>query len=191
MKQIMTISAYLALKEIWRNRGRFLLVSLVIALITLLVLFIAALGEGLGNGNREYLSKLDAQLIVYQEKSDFLIAASRLNSEIRLALRSVDGVVDAGMLGTANATLVFQDGSEPLIVTPLCAPISRWAIPRSFASPRAPRTNSTDCAWLAFLTVASMPCNPPCSCLSIPGTGCARNPRRRSARGIRLPMWCS
>ena len=78
MKQTLSISSYLAIKEIWRNRGRFLLVSLVIALITLLVLFIAALGEGLGNGNREYISKLDGQLIVYQAKSDFLIAASRL-----------------------------------------------------------------------------------------------------------------
>jgi hypothetical protein len=62
MKQILHISSFLAFKEIWRNRGRFLLVALVIALITLLVLFIAALGEGLGNGNREYLSKVDAQL---------------------------------------------------------------------------------------------------------------------------------
>ena len=74
MGKILSISGYLAIKEVWRNRGRFLLVSLVIALITLLVLFIAALGEGLGNGNREYISKLDAQLIVYQAKSDYLIA---------------------------------------------------------------------------------------------------------------------
>ena len=70
------LSAYLAVKEVWRNRGRFLMVSLVIALITLLVLFIAALGEGLGNGNREYLSKLDGDLVVYQEKADLLISAS-------------------------------------------------------------------------------------------------------------------
>ena len=31
MRQIFSISAYLAIKEIWRNRARFLLVSLVIA----------------------------------------------------------------------------------------------------------------------------------------------------------------
>ena len=42
--------------------------SLVIALITLLVLFIAALGEGLANGNRQYVANLDAQLIVFLEK---------------------------------------------------------------------------------------------------------------------------
>ena len=47
------LATYLAVKEVIRNRGRFLLVALVIALITLLVLFIAALGEGLANGNRQ------------------------------------------------------------------------------------------------------------------------------------------
>lgn len=110
MTQIFSISGYLAIKEVWRNRGRFLLVSMVIALITLLVLFIAALGEGLGNGNREYISKLDAQLIVYQAKSDFLIQASRLGRDRLAAVRRVDGVAEAGMLGTANATLVLSDG---------------------------------------------------------------------------------
>jgi len=51
----MTTPFYLTLKEIWRNRGRFLLFSLVIALITVLVLFIAALADGVRNRNRGYL----------------------------------------------------------------------------------------------------------------------------------------
>ena len=46
---------FLAFKEIWRNKGRFFLFSLVIALITSLVLFIAALAQGLSNANKEYL----------------------------------------------------------------------------------------------------------------------------------------
>ena len=119
MKQLFSISGFLAIKEIWRNRGRFLLVSMVIGLITLLVLFIAALGEGLGNGNREYISKLDAQLIVYPAKSDFLIAASRLGRDRLAAVRRVDGVSDAGMLGTANATLVLPGEAEALKVAML------------------------------------------------------------------------
>ena len=119
MNQILSISAYLAVKEVWRNRGRFLLVSLVIALITLLVLFIAALGEGLGNGNREYISKLDAQLIVYQARSDYLIAASRLGRDRLAAVRRVAGVADAGMLGTASATLLLPGDAEFLKVAML------------------------------------------------------------------------
>ena len=108
MKQLISVSGYLALKEIWRNRGRFFLVSLVIALITLLVLFIAALGEGLGNGNREYISKLDGQLLVYQAKSDYLIQASRLDTARVDEVRAVDGVSDAGMIGTSSATLILD-----------------------------------------------------------------------------------
>src|SRR4030042_1119096 len=111
MNRILSISGYLAIKEIWRNRGRFLLVSLVIALITLLVLFIAALGEGLGNGNREYISKLDAQLIVYQAKSDFVIQSSRLGRDRLASIRRVAGVRDAGALGTANAALILDNGT--------------------------------------------------------------------------------
>ena len=116
MRQMLSISSYLAVKEVWRNRGRFLLVSLVIALITLLVLFIAALGEGLGNGNREYISKLDAELIVYQAKSDTVIAASRLGRNRLAAVRRVEGVADAGMLGTSSASLLPPNDAEPIKV---------------------------------------------------------------------------
>ncbi len=116
MQKVFSISSYLAIKEVWRNRGRFLLVSLVIALITLLVLFIAALGEGLGNGNREYLSKLDGELIVYQAKSDFLIAASRLGRDRLTSIRRVEGVADAGMLGNASGNLILTGDDAPLKV---------------------------------------------------------------------------
>ncbi len=119
MKQILTISTYLAVKEIWRNRGRFLLVSLVIALITLLVLFIAALGEGLGNGNRENISKLNADLVVFQGKSDFLIQASRLGRDRLAAVRRVDGVQDAGMFGASSVNLIQSDDNSTLKVAML------------------------------------------------------------------------
>ena len=69
------MAVYLSLKELWRGRGRFLLISMVIALITLLVLFVAGLAEGLGSGNIEYLSKIDADVIVYQENSQLSIGA--------------------------------------------------------------------------------------------------------------------
>lgn len=116
MQANFSLSAYLAFKEVWRSRGRFLLVSLVIALITLLVLFIAALGEGLGNGNREYISKLDAQLVVFQSKADTVINGSRLGRDRLAAVRRVEGVAAAGMLGTASAALVLPQAEQPLKV---------------------------------------------------------------------------
>ena len=98
----MSFAIYLALREIWRNRGRFFLVALVIALITLLVLFIAALGEGLANGNRQYVANLDAQLIVFLEKSDYIISSSRLDTNTVKAVRRVEGVLDAGPIYTST-----------------------------------------------------------------------------------------
>jgi putative ABC transport system permease protein len=110
--QRFTLPAYLALKEIWRNRGRFLLFSLVIALITLLVLFIAGLGEGLANSNRQYLSKLDANLLLYQEKSDYIIAASRIALSKVEEVRNVPGVADAGSIATSLVAIELSDGGE-------------------------------------------------------------------------------
>ncbi|MCA2003105.1 MAG: ABC transporter permease [Chloroflexi bacterium] len=100
------LAFYLAVKEVLRNKGRFFLVALVIALITMLVLFIAALGEGLSNANRQYVANLDAQLIVFLEKSDYLINASRLETNTVKAIRRVEGVADAGPIHIANTEIV-------------------------------------------------------------------------------------
>ncbi len=113
------LAFYLALKEVFRNRGRFLLVSLVIALITLLVLFIAALGEGLATANRQYVGNLDAQLIVFREKSDYIIASSRLDPNTTRSVRRVDGVADAGPIYTSSAEIVSTE--KPLKVSLLGA----------------------------------------------------------------------
>jgi putative ABC transport system permease protein len=104
-----TFSIYIAVKEVWRNRGRFFLLSLVIALITLLVLFIAALGEGLANGNREYIAKLDAQLVVFREKSDYAIQSSRLETGTLRAVRRIVGLENAGPIYFSVTEIVSTD----------------------------------------------------------------------------------
>ncbi len=105
----LSLSFFLAGKEIWRNRGRFLLFSLVIALITLLVLFIAALGEGLGNGNREYIANINGELVIFRENSDFNITASRLDQTTARAVRRVAGVADAGAISTSTTAIVLPE----------------------------------------------------------------------------------
>ena len=121
------LATYLAVKEVVRNRGRFLLVALVIALITLLVLFIAALGEGLANGNRQYVANLDAQLIVFLEKSDYSISASRLETNTVKAVRRVEGVEDAGPVFTSTTEIVSLP--EPLKVSMLGAEAGKPGMP--------------------------------------------------------------
>src|SRR5512138_260070 len=121
------LAFYLALKEVIRNRGRFFLVSLVIALITLLVLFIAALGEGLANGNRQYVAGLDAQLIVFREKSDYIIPSSRLETNTARSIRSVDGVADAGPIYISSTEIVSL--VKPLKLSLLAAEAGRPGMP--------------------------------------------------------------
>jgi putative ABC transport system permease protein len=109
MDMTLPLAFYLSFKEFWRNRARFFLVSLVIALITILVLFIAGLGEGLGTANREYLENLDAQLIVFRDKSDFVIPASRLERTAVEQIRAVAGVADAGGIAASNVAIILPD----------------------------------------------------------------------------------
>ena len=111
------MSLYLSLKEIWRNRGRFLLFSLVIALITTLVLFIAALAGGLATANRQFIDKLDADLLVYQENTDLQVTSSRLGLTKTRQLRRVDGVAEVGALGFSSGTAVFAAGREPVDIS--------------------------------------------------------------------------
>ncbi len=103
---------YLAFKEMWRNKGRFMLFSLVIALITILVLFIAALADGLGNGNKEYIEKLNGELVVFKSKVDLSISASRLGREQLTQVKRVAGVRDAGQVSFSSVVLLRDNGAK-------------------------------------------------------------------------------
>lgn len=96
---------HLAWSEIKRNRTRFLLIAFIIALITTLVLFIVALAEGLGSGNIEGLTKLDANLLVFQDKSKLSLAASALPWERLRQVKRVPGVLAAGAVGFSAASI--------------------------------------------------------------------------------------
>lgn len=111
------MSFYLSFKEIWRNKGRFFLFSLVIALITVLVLFIAALAEGLATANKEYLEKMNADLLVFQADADLSTTASRLGRSKINDVKRVPGVADVGPVGFSNAKIIFPDGREALDVS--------------------------------------------------------------------------
>ncbi|NIO72695.1 MAG: hypothetical protein GTN71_27665 [Anaerolineae bacterium] len=113
----MSTAIHLALKEVWRNRGRFLLFSLVVALITILVLFVAGLGEGLGSGNREYLEKLNAELIAYEDTARLSIASSRIGCEKRREIRRVEGVREVGSVGFASVSIPMDGEAEPLDIS--------------------------------------------------------------------------
>jgi putative ABC transport system permease protein len=102
---------YLAVKEIWRSRGRYLLIAMIVALITTLVLFIAALSEGLASANREYIEKLNGELLVFQEGTELSTTASRIGRSRISSIRRVEGVEAVGQVGFASAKVPNPDGS--------------------------------------------------------------------------------
>ena len=111
------MSFYLALKEVWRNKGRFLLIASVVALITTLVLFIAALAEGLASANREYIEKLNGELLVFQDGTQLSTTASRIGRERLAELRRVEGIEAVGQVGFSTLKLVPPDGSQDINVS--------------------------------------------------------------------------
>jgi putative ABC transport system permease protein len=108
---------YLSSKELWRSIGKYFLFSLVIALITLLILFVSALGAGLAASNIEYIDKLNAQLLVYRENSDLSIQASQVDKSDLREVKRVEGVEDAGLIGLSRVSIPGEDGEEALDVS--------------------------------------------------------------------------
>jgi len=108
---------HLSSKEMWRNRGRFFLFSLVIALITVLVLFVAALAEGLGAGNREYLEKLNADLLLYQDTAKLSVASSRLDRSRLVTVAAVEGVKAVGPIGFSSASIPLGKEGQVLDIS--------------------------------------------------------------------------
>ena len=102
------------------------------------MLFVAALAEGLGSGNRNYIEKLNADLLIYQSGVDLSANASRIGTSKLNEIRRVEGVAAAGPIGVASVALV-QEGQKPLNVAligvepglpgeiPALAKASSWA----------------------------------------------------------------
>jgi putative ABC transport system permease protein len=99
------LSLYLAIKEMARNKRRFISVFLIVALITLLVLFTAALADGLSQGASEFFDRVGGELIVFQQDVDFQMPASRLGQARLSQIRRVPGVAAVGPVGASTAAL--------------------------------------------------------------------------------------
>ncbi|HUV72685.1 MAG TPA: ABC transporter permease [Anaerolineae bacterium] len=113
----MFTAVHLALREMLRNWTRYLLFSLVVALITVLVLFVAALGSGLLGGISEYFEALDADLLVYQDTARRVASSSRVGCDARGAIRNVDGVRDVGGLAFSSVSIVQGESADLLDIS--------------------------------------------------------------------------
>ena len=92
---------FLAMREIKAARGRFGLIAGTVALITLLVVVLTGLTNGLGKQNTSALEALDPQSVVFQDNDDPSFTTSR-----------VDAREGTAPLGTGQMLLTRADGTE-------------------------------------------------------------------------------
>jgi len=138
------MALYLAIKEVWRNKGRFSLIASVVALITVLVLFIAALAEGLASANREYIEKLNGELLVFQEGTQLSTTASRIGRSSIAELRRVEGVNAVGQVGFSSAKLLPPDGGDEINISLIGVEPGLPGEPTVFAGQQLERARSNN-----------------------------------------------
>ncbi|WBT09608.1 FtsX-like permease family protein [Corynebacterium sp. SCR221107] len=104
---------YLAWREIWFARTRFLMVGGVLALMSILIVIISGLSAGLVNDGVSSLKKMDADIVAFEEgtKSDSAFTRSVVDQSLVQRWRELDGIEDAAPLGLSIVNAKNSDGS--------------------------------------------------------------------------------
>lgn len=100
----------IALRELWREPGRFAPVVAGLTLLALLSVLFGALLDGLSLGATGALRTLDADLVVLSDEAQSQLDRSRVSSELADRIAGVDGVAAVGVLGHARLTARLPDG---------------------------------------------------------------------------------
>jgi putative ABC transport system permease protein len=106
----------LAFAEIRRNRGRFVAITFALALVSLLVLILAGLSDGLWYGATGAIRNSRADLIVVSGDSLKSIARSNLPLSDVDRVGAVPGVADAGALGMVSGSAQGPRGAITVAV---------------------------------------------------------------------------
>lgn len=97
----------LALRELRRRPGRFVVAGGILTLIALLLMFLGGLLDGLLQSSTGAYRAQDADLVVYSASARESLARSRISPDTRAQIEAVDGVAAVGGLG------VIQLGGRP------------------------------------------------------------------------------
>ncbi len=89
----------IALRELWRRPGRFLFVGGALALLSVLLLMLGGLLDGLYLGGTGAIRAQDADVFVYSSNAEESFLRSRVAPDLRSTVEQVDGVEGTGGLG--------------------------------------------------------------------------------------------
>ncbi|MET3195974.1 ABC transporter permease [Bacillus sp. OAE603] len=105
---------FLALREFKHAKFRFLLISCIMILISLLVLFVTGLAKGLSFDNASSIESMKANYIVLQKDSDKRLSHSTLNNENLNEVQQYISEKNATPLGI-QMTTIMKDGESKKI----------------------------------------------------------------------------
>ena len=109
---------FLALREMRHAKLRFALITLVIVMVSSLVFIIAALANGLSDGNTAAIKKLPADALVVSADSDYQLDRSVVSASDAKTIAQLDGIEAAEPLGISGGNVKFA-GSDKLITVSL------------------------------------------------------------------------
>ena len=119
---------FVGLRDLWFAKGRFLLMTTVIALVAFLVVMLSGLTEGLAAENTSAIADLEATHVVFIESPDGAsFTQSRIDSSAEASWGATQDVTDAAALGVTRASMTTADSVVPVAVF--------GAEPNSFISP--------------------------------------------------------
>ncbi|MEO1062212.1 MAG: ABC transporter permease [Actinomycetota bacterium] len=89
----------IALKELVRQPGRFVTATVILTLISLLLMFLGGLLDGLIASSTGALRAQEAEAIVYDDTAQASFVRSRIEPDVRERIEELDGVDEVGGLG--------------------------------------------------------------------------------------------
>ncbi|WP_071459627.1 ABC transporter permease [Bacillus massilinigeriensis] len=108
---------FLALREIRHAKLRYSLIGLIMVLISLLVLFVTGLANGLASDNASAIQNMNADYLVLQKDSDNQISKSELDEKQLLQAKEVAGDDNTEDLGVRMSTVEKIDTDKKVDVT--------------------------------------------------------------------------
>lgn len=102
----------LAVKELRRQPGRFVVATVVLSFLSLLLLFLGGLLDGLFLGSTGAIRAQDAEVIVYSADARDSFLRSRITPETRETVEGTEGVTAVGGLGFSLLGATVPDEGE-------------------------------------------------------------------------------
>lgn len=103
---------FLARRELWFSKGRFLLIGSIIVLISWLVFVLSGLGNGLSDLGAAAIRYSDMDIALFEEEAEFSLNKSTLSEDIIDEVVTLPGVEQVTGVGTSTGSILMGDSDE-------------------------------------------------------------------------------